>query len=201
MPFNEESLKKAQETKAANAAAAVKAATAIDTTTLSEELAEMKRLAALQQEQIAALLAAQTATTVIAVPTTNEESEKVAEEELVTVLYGYPAPASKRGWIDDVEFKGGVAKNIPASTANRWSKGLRPDGKKSAGRVSIHVVANEATTADYIAAVGIESVTPAAMAAMLDSTDINALVATMSDDQLEGLVRQLQSRKARRNRS
>jgi len=194
MPFSKETQEKARQAREDNKAKA---------TAALAELDEMKRRYAEQQRQIDALLdiASKQSTTVPPKtdPIKTEEPVKDPDDDhLVTVLYGYPNVRSTyRQWVDNVEFRGGVAKGVPMSVAKHWVKGTRPGGGTVQGRIKVTILADDATPADYAVAVGMPPFAAEKVAAMLQATDLDHLCAAMGEEDVDKLVRQLQARVAR----
>ncbi len=83
---------------------------------------------------------------------------KYTDDDLVTVLHGLGRvlPTSKH-LVDDYEFVGGIARNVPWSIAKYWVSGTRADGKKPHGRVYVKILPNDATEYECYKEAGITS--------------------------------------------
>src|SRR2546421_11637275 len=83
---------------------------------------------------------------------------KYEDTDLVTVLHGLGRvlPTSHH-LVDDYEFTGGIARNVPWSIAKWWVSGTRADGKKPHGRVYVKILPNDATEYECYKEAGITS--------------------------------------------
>src|SRR2546429_8435888 len=83
---------------------------------------------------------------------------KYEDTDLVTVLHGLGRvlPTSHH-LVDDYEFTGGIARNVPWSIAKWWVSGTRADGKKPHGRVYVKILPNDATEYECYREVGVTS--------------------------------------------
>ena len=83
---------------------------------------------------------------------------KYEDTDLVTVLHGLGRvlPTSHH-LVDDYEFTGGIARNVPWSIAKWWVSGTRADGKKPHGRVYVKILPNDATEYECYKAAGTTS--------------------------------------------
>ncbi len=90
--------------------------------------------------------------------TTYKPATSFQDSEMVCVLHGFGRIAPNISHtIDEVQFMGGRAVNVPWSVAKFWVSNTRADGKIPQGRVYVQVLPNDATTADCLEAVGMSS--------------------------------------------
>ena len=82
------------------------------------------------------------------------------DAEPVTVLYGYgKVAADHKCYIDNTLFVGGVARNVPYSTARHWKNGTRPDGKPVVSRVNLQaILPNHSTEVDFARVTGVRAI-------------------------------------------
>lgn len=112
------------------------------------------------------------------------------DSEMCIVLHGYGrlAPTAVH-YIDNYKFVGGVGRNIPRSVATAWKKGVRTDGKPAVSRVFPQaILPADATEVDFAAATGINPVEPAELAALINATDAQALIAALGRQKAAALI-------------
>ncbi len=131
------------------------------------------------------------------VTATKETREKVMEvddDKLYTVLFGYGrVPPTAKTYLDNYLVEGGVIRNVPGLTARHWSKGTRPDGSRSQGRVTITILPQDATEEDCLAAVGISSDQLRRLAPDLNGKDISRIIEELGPDAARRLFDALNS--------
>jgi hypothetical protein len=119
----------------------------------------------------------------------------IAASDMCTVLYGYGrVPATTVYYIDDYKFVGGVGRNIPRSVAKLWRTGTRADGKPAISRVYPQaILASDANEADFATATGVIPMPPSELAAMIDATEAQALVAALGRQKAAALIDDLKA--------
>jgi hypothetical protein len=118
------------------------------------------------------------------------------DSDPVTVLYGYGKVApDQKFYVDNHQFVGGVAKNVPYQVAKHWQAGTRPDGQPAVSRVYIQaILPNEADEADYARVTGVRQyMTREKMAALLNSLSANEVLETLGPSRAAELVAKLGS--------
>lgn len=129
---------------------------------------------------------------------TNNEPEKRAftDMDLVTVLHGFGKvlPTDKH-LVDNVEFRGGIAKSVPFSLAKHWAAGTRPDGRKSEGRVIVQILPNDADEDDMMIASGVSPDDMGLLLKRFKHLTAKNIIDEIGIDNARALAEQIQSEK------
>lgn len=114
-------------------------------------------------------------------PGYDPKQNQLANEEMRTVLYGYGKVASDYvQYVDSYKFVGGVGRNIPKVQADAWKKGVRIDGKPATSRIFPQaILPSDADEVMFAEATGVQPLTANKLAAMINATDAEALVAAL----------------------
>jgi hypothetical protein len=88
---------------------------------------------------------------------------------------------------------GGVARDVPYSTARHWKNGTRPDGKPVVSRVNIQaILPNNSTEVDFARVTGVRAVIePNKMAAFLTGLDAHEVLSALGPQRAKELAERL----------
>lgn len=112
--------------------------------------------------------------------TYDDYEEPKALVNYVTVLHGYGRMRpNQKHCIDNVEFTGGIARDVPEDTARAW---------KAIPAFKIQILPNDATEVDFARKVGIKPMNPTKLAALLGASDVDQLVAALGQQKTNELI-------------
>lgn len=131
------------------------------------------------------------------------QNETVPSSDLCIVLHGYGRVApTEVHYIDGYKVVGGVCRNVPRTIADHWKKGTRPDGKPCVSRVYPQAILSQGVEnedVEFAKATGVQPLSAAKLAAMINATDAAQLAAALGRQASVRLAEQLLERATARH--